>query len=404
MRFYILILILIQLITLSLSAQLITQKNGKYGITNIISGELMVEQKYDTIYQLGLRPRGFYDNQDKLSIPIFVCKSNKQLELYNSNNASFYKGNFEEIKFYRQLNEQSFGLNPPKYIPYWVDCFMLKKGNNWGYISYKKEYSFHEQLEKTDSFKIIEPQYLDLKFVEEEYGYDSKKYTRKRRIVAAKKDSLWGAVSFETGEVIVPFIYNLPIHSFYNSYDSHGLEFFSVEGGFIPYYIGRKTWDNIPQIVINPKHPDIWFEFDFPIHVNIYNEFGNQYLYIEPKKGKEGFFNLYDFNTGKQLLSYKRDLSFEHFRTYRKIENILVIDESTPHQKLFRQTWFNLTTGKVILYAEGESYKDTDFILSQNSGLTLLKGAKTVGKIVGEGADMTIEWTTKKSYTKEMFK
>ena len=85
----------------------------------------------------------------------------------------------------------------------------------------------------------------------------------------------------------------------------------------------------------------------------------------------------------------------------RKIENILIIDESTPYENLFRHTWFNLATGKEILYAEGKSYKDTDFRVSEENELIIMKGNKPVGKIVGEGIAMKIEWTTKKKYTKE---
>ncbi len=399
MKFY--LLSLIHMFSLSISAQLITQKNGKYGITNLATGDLLVEQKYDSIYQLRLRPRDILTSRDAEKLPIFACISNKQIQLFNSNNVSFYKGFFDEIKLYRQMDEQSYGLNPPKYIPYWVDCFMLRKGNYWGFISYKKEYSFHDKQEITDTFNIIEPQYEDLKFVEEEYGYDSKKYTRKRRILAAKKDSLWGALSFETSEILVPFNYKLPIHSFRNSYDNRGLEFLSTKGGFIPYYIARRTWDTQPQIVINQKHPDVWFEFDFQPKINIYNEFSNQYLYIEPIKEQGGVFKLFEYNTGKQLLLYNRDLRYANFKTYRKIENILIIDESTPYENLFRHTWFNLATGKEILYAEGKSYKDTDFRVSEENELIIMKGNKPVGKIVGEGIAMKIEWTTKKKYTKE---
>lgn len=398
------LLFLISLFSLALSAQLVTQKNGKYGITDITTGDLLVEQKYDSIYQLRLRPLLVYSQQDPQLLPLFVCISKKQLQLFNSNTASFLNGTFDEIKLYRQLDEETNGFNPPKYIPHFVDCFMLRKGSYWGFISYTKEYSFRDRVEKTDVFNLIEPQYQELKFVEEVYGYDSQKYTRLRRILAAKKDTLWGAIKFETGEVLVPFAYKLPIHKFRNSYNRHnGIEFLSTEGGFIPYYIARKTWSSTPQVIINPQHPDIYFEFDFVPDINIYYEFSAQYLYIEPEKDQEGFFKLFDFNSGKLLFSYERDLRYKYFQTHRYLENVLRIEEYTPSENLSRYTWFNLTTGKEILYLEGKSYKDRDFSLSQPD-LIVLKGGKPVGKIVGEGAAMKIEWTTKKQYTREAIK
>ena len=401
MKFY--YFILIHLFSLTLSAQLITQKNGKYGITNVVTGELLVAQQYDSIYQLQLRPRVLSKGMDGQVLPIFACISKRKIHLFNSVTNKFYNGYFDEIKLYRQMDEQGYGANPPKYTPYWVDCFMLRNGNYWGYISYKKEYSFHDKLEDNDVFNIVEPLYDDLKFVEEVYGYDSKKYTRTKRIVAAKKDSLWGAVGFETGDVIVPFRYALPIHSFYNSYDNRGFEFFSTNGGFIKYYVARKTWDSLPQIIINPEHPDISFQFDFKPEVNIYNEFGNQYLYIEPDKGQEGVLKLYNYNSGKQLLEHKHDSPYTNITTHRKIENILIIDESTLYPLQFRATWYNLSTGKEILFAEGKSYKAMNFKLSIENEVIVMKGNKTIGKISGEGAAMKIEWTTKKIYTKETF-
>jgi hypothetical protein len=43
----------------------------------------------------------------------------------------------------------------------------------------------------------------------------------------------------------------------------------------------------------------------------------------------------------------------------------------------------------------------TDFRLSEENELIVMKGSKPVGKIVGEGIAMKMEWTTKKRYTKE---
>lgn len=394
----------IHFFSLSISAQLITQKNGKYGITNLSTGDLLVEQKFDEIYQLRMRPRAIENGQDMQNLPIFACVSNNQIQLFNSTSASFYDGIFDEIKLYKQTNEQSYGANPPIYIPHFVDCFMLRKGKKWGFISFKKEYGFHDRLEETDTFKMIEPQYQELKFVKEAYGYNSKIYSRRRRIVAAKKDSLWGAVSFETGEIIVPFKYKLPIHTFENSFDRRGIEFLSMEGGFIPYYIARETYVSMPQIIINPQHPEIWFELDFQPQINIYKEYEDQYLYVEPMEGEEGFFKLFEYNTGKELLAYKRDLAYKHFSIARKHEYILNIVEYTNYEKRFRATWFNLATGQEILFAEGKSYKDIDFNLNPENDLIVMKGRKPVGKIMGEGSALKIEWSTKKVYTKKAIK
>ena len=109
MKSYLLSLIL--MFSLTLSAQLITQKNGKYGITNLTTGDLLVEQKYDSIYQLRLRPRDILSSRDLQTLPIFACISNKQIQLFNSNSVTFYKGFFDEIKLYRQMNEQSNAKN-----------------------------------------------------------------------------------------------------------------------------------------------------------------------------------------------------------------------------------------------------------------------------------------------------
>lgn len=391
---------ILQLLTFSISAQLVTKKNGKFGINSLITGHTLVEQTYDSIYQLSLMPGVGKNNPDRQLLPIFACLNNNQIQLFNSNSASFYSGVFDEIKLYRQLDEQNYGINPLGYVPYWVDCFMLRTDNKWGFISYKKEYSFHDKHEKTDTFNIITPQYSDLKFIEEEFSYDSKKYTRRKRILAAKKDSLWGAVSFETGELLVPFRYQFPIHKFGNSYDNRGPEFLSVNGGFIPYYIAGNGRNTKPQIIINPQQRDIWFEIDFLPSIHIYNEFSNQYLYVEPEKENEGFFKLFEYNTGKELVSYKRNLRYKFFETSRMVENILIIYESTPYEKLFRQTWFNLSSGKEILLVEGKSYNAINFSISKKNKSIVLKGRKAAGKIVGEGKNMKIEWHTKKLQSK----
>lgn len=392
------LLIYIQLISLTVSAQLITQKNGRYGITNTTTGDVMVEQKYDTIYQLCLRPADISGRKGELCLPIFVCNNKDQLQIFNSITASFFNGTFDEVKMYNESQQNIFGSKEPTYTPFWVNCFMIRKGNYWSYISHRKEYGFHDKIEDTDTFELAEPQYEQLKFVQETNGYSSQKYARKKRIIAAKKDSLWGALDFETGEVVVPFIYKLPIHAFNNSYDNRGLEFLSTKGGFIKYYIARIKHDAIPQLIINPEHPEVSFELNYSPQVSIYNEFSDQFLYTQPFGESGGSFKLYNFTTGKLLLSYERDLRYKYFLTERRVENVLLIYESTNYEKLFRQFGFNLTTGEVIFYAEGKDAKLR--VVKSNDEVILMKEKKPVGKIVGEGADMKVEWTTKKHYTK----
>ncbi|MBC7863728.1 MAG: hypothetical protein IAF38_12185 [Bacteroidia bacterium] len=386
----------------AINAQLITNKNGKYGLMNKTSGDVVLEQKYDSIYRLRFRPiqlQGF-SQKDPLETPLFACISNKQIQIFNSYNTSFYKGSFDEIKLYRQSEEQSYTV-PHKYIPYWVDCFMLRKGKYWGYIAYEKEYYLDDKLEQSDTFKIIEPQYLDLKFIGEENGYSSQDYVRKKRIMAALKDSLWGALKFETGEEIVPFRHKLPIHSFHNSYNNRGIEFLSTKGGFIPYYIACKNYDSKPQVVINALGADVSFEFNYNIKVNIYNEFGKDYLYIEPVKDEEGVFKVFDYNSGKLIFEYPRNLDFYYFENYHTIESVLAINESTANVKLTRVTWFNLVSGKIILFCEGKSYFDMEFDLRpENGSLIVYRKSKPIGKIVGEGENLHIEWV-KKVYLKE---
>lgn len=397
-----LILLLLPFVFWPAGAQLITHKSGLFELRDSNSGEPLFEQKFDTIYQLALRPRNGYQRSDEHHLPIFACIKHQKIQLFNGNSNQFLPGKFDEIKLYRQIDEQSLGINPPAYTPYCVDCFMLRTGNRWGYISYKKEYSFHDRLEKTDVFQIVEPQFDELKFVEEEFGYDSQKYKRKKRIVAARKDSLWGALSFETCVEVVPFQYQLPIFSAYTSYNNRGLEFLSTTGGFIPYYLARKTWDTTPQLVINPQHPDIWFAFDFIPIIHIYQEFSNQYLYVEPKKDQHGFFYLYEYNTGKLLLKIPRDLKYQNFTTHRSIENVLIIEEYTLYENLFRTSWYNLTTGDTMLKAEGKSYKRIHYNIKKAEEILVLKGEKPVGKIVGTGSEMSIQWTSKKMKKRDL--
>ena len=393
------LVLIFSMLSLSLSAQLIIQKNRLFGINDLKTGDPLVAAKYDSIYQLHLRPRVIDNNFSSQPLPIFVCLKNQQFQLYNAHTSTFFEGVFDELKLYRQIDEQSHGLNPPSYLPYWVDCFMLRSGGLWGYIAYKKEYSLHDELAPEDSFLLIRPKYKALKFVEEQYGgYDSKKYTRTRRLLAAKKDSLWGAIQFETGQEIVPFKYPLPIHTFNNSYDNRGFEFLSTTGGFIPYYVARTTYYTVPQIIINPQHADSGFVFDYCPQIDIYNEFSKQYLYAEPKEDSVGFFKLYDYNTGQLLLAYERNWRYRYFKTLRPIENILIIEEATPYEHNFKQTWFNLSTGKILLLAEGKNYHATEFKLSKANELKVLKGKKRVGVILGEGSAMHIVWTTAKSY------
>lgn len=49
-----------------------------------------------------------------------------------------------------------------------------------------------------------------------------------------------------------------------------------------------------------------------------------------------------------------------------------------------------------LLFSEGKFFADIDFSIQNKQ--TVVNGRKPVGKIVGEGKDLKIEWTTSKVY------
>lgn len=384
------------------SAQSITFKNGKYGLINAQTGDVDLEQNYDSIYAIPFDKHITNGSKAEERSPIYACIVNKVIQLYNSNSNTFHPTTFDEIRLVEEISER-ISPYPKKYKPNHVDCVLLRKGKYWGYIGHKKMYGFHDKLEKTDVFTIFDPKWLYLKFVEEDNSYESQKYLRTKRIMAASQDSLYGAIKFETGEIVVPYKYRIPIEKYGNRFDKRGMEFFSTEGGFISYFIARENHDSPNQIIINAKGFDVSFDIDNKLTFDLFSEYGQQYLYLKSTDLPKHMLHIWDYNLGKLLLFHQCDSTYRITDTKRS-EFILSIAEYSETYNRYRITWYNVISTQVILFHE-DKYKfgfRNFFVPIEQNGEQVIyfqKPKNIIGKIAGKGVDLHVEWV-KKVYMK----
>ncbi len=378
-------------------AQMIVQKNARFGIIDERSGDFILPLGFDTIFALP------FDKHISNSIafisesPLFACKKNDSIQLYNAHNHSFYPGFYDEIRFTEAIEEQ-FQPFPKSYNPNHIDCIMLRRGALWGYVGHTKSYGFHDALLKSDAFNIIEPNYTFLRFVEEDV-YSSQEYKRRNRMVVAGIDSLYGALSFENGEVLVPIIYPIPIVVYSNAYNRRGLEFLSTQGGFIPYFIARENLDSKVNLIINAQGSGASFRIDYPYTKEIYHEGTEDFLYVFSKDLPVNTLEVWNYTSGEKVLTHSCDSQFNIVRTWREKE-LLWILEYNPVASMSIVKWYNFHTQKVLLSQafKGFSIHPFKFDLLEEAGsrfIVIKKSKKVVGTLVGSGEALRVEWIKK---------
>lgn len=378
-----------------LNGQIITREKGQYGLMNEQTGEVVIEQVYDSIFLLPFdkhiqNPPNFVSQS-----PLYALVKNGQIQLYHSTNHFFYPNRYDEIRMTEEFDEKIMPY-PAKYNPNHIDCILLRKGDLWGYIAHDKQYGFHDELTKSDAFTIIEPTYSFLQFLEEQNGYSSQQFDRTGRIVIARKDSLYGALQFETGHVVVPFVHPYPIHHYSNRYNLRGFEFLSTDGGFTPFFLAGKSNVDSHQTIINALGYDVRFEVDYEYTFSFYEENEQINLYLFSKNLPQNTLKIFNYNTGHLLLEHTSDASFQ-IKSTKRMGNILVLNEYSQTLGRYQVTWYNLDSKKIILFHEAKG----DFLFETFFNNTTIDGAQCVyfkkpkniiGKVVGSGADLHIDW------------
>jgi hypothetical protein len=382
---------------LAVKGQLIESKNGKFGMIDTQSGDVILKAVFDTIFVLPFDKHITNSSNFISNSPLFACQRNDSIRIFNAHELEFLTGVYNEVRFTEETDDKYYPF-PKQYNPNHIDCIMLRKGNLWGYISHPKTYGFHDELTKEDQFYIIEPQYRFLRFVSENV-YTGHEYKRQNRIIVAQKDSLYGALAFQTGEVIVPFEFSLPIELYANAYNRRGLEFLSMEGGFIPYYIARKGYEAATHIIINAQGTNASFSIDYPYTMEIYHENNEDYLYVFSKGLANNTLNIWNYNTGEHLFSFSGEEGFQISDT-KRIDELLLIRLYNRNTNTYHVVWYNFDSNQPMLFHEGKlnrMYRQPFEIVTigGEKWVSYKRPSNLIGKLVGSGSDMVIEWTKK---------
>ncbi len=378
-------------------AQLIIKKDGFFGLINEQTGEQILPRVYDTIYVLPFDKHITNSSKFISNSPLFACQRYDSIHIYNAYEHVFLPGVYNEVRFTEETDDKYYPF-PKQYNPNHIDCIMLRRGNLWGYIAHPKTYGFHDELTKEDQFKIIEPQYRFLRFVSENV-YTGHEYKRRNRIIVAQKDSLYGALAFESGMVIVPFTLNMPIDVYSNAYNRRGFEFLSTKGGFIPYYIARNGYESPTQVIINAQGTNVNFRIDYPYTMEIYHEDNEDYLYVFSKGFATNTLTIWNYNTGDQLLTFSGDEGFQISDT-KRIDGILMIRLYNRNTNAFHVVWINVDSNQIMLFHEGKLNRmfrqPFDLVvIGDEKWVSYKHPSNLIGKLVGSGSDMFIEWTKK---------
>ena len=379
------------------SAQLIIMKDGFFGLINEQTGEQILPRAYDTIYSIPFDKHITNSTNFISNSPLFACQRNDSIRIFNAYEHTFLNGVYNEVRFTEETDDKYYPF-PKQYNPNHIDCIMLRRGNLWGYIAHPKTYGFHDELTKEDQFNIIEPQYQFLRFVSENV-YTGHEYKRRNRIIVAQKDSLYGALAFESGMVIVPFTLNMPIEVYSNAYNLRGFEFLSTKGGFIPYYIARNGYESPTQVIINAKGTNVRFRIDYPYTMEIYHEENEDYLYVFSKGLATNTLTIWNYNTGDQLLSFVCEEGFQISDT-KRTDGILMIRLYDRNVNAYYVVWFNLRSNKIILSHEDKlnrMFRQPFEIVTigNEKWVSYKRPSNLIGKLVGSGSEMFIEWTKK---------
>jgi hypothetical protein len=388
-----------------INAQIITVKDKKYGLLNAQTGEVYLEQKYDSIYQLkydyhSVYSRASYEKASSASC-LFACVINNQNRIFNSNELILYETNFDEI------------INDMEATP----SFILRKGKKFGFIACNMSYEPHK-------VKIIEPQYDKLKRERELVKLES---TRKGgEIMVALKDSLWGALNFESGDVVVPFKYKAPIRSYieYNlnvweaSYDRQKSNYFPYYVASNIIYYGYNEYgykfdyytinDTDETCIINVKNSDVSFYFgnekiDTESYKYIRHKNGNNYIIIKSYSLNKEKVSIWNYDTGE--LAFKYEVAPSTQLDYYLSPDVPIFEISETKEKegskkkhALKVVWLNIENGNEILFYEKEYnsiYPDTFYLKKENQSIIVYKESEVVGKVIGENSNLKIEWKNK---------
>ena len=74
---------------------MIVQKNDRFGIIDERSGDFILPLGFDTIFALPFDKHISNSNQFISESPLFACKKNDSIQIYNAYNNSFYPGFYD---------------------------------------------------------------------------------------------------------------------------------------------------------------------------------------------------------------------------------------------------------------------------------------------------------------------
>ena len=378
-------------------AQIIVVKESKYGIVDQVTGDHILPVIYDSIYALPFDRHISNAPTFVSKSPLFACEINDSIRIFNAFTRSFYTGVYNEVRLTSEMEDRMHPF-PEQYSPNHIDCIMLRKDKFWGYIGHAKSYGFHDDVMPSDRFVFIEPSFDYLRFVEENV-YSSQSYKRKKRVVVALKDSLYGALFFDDGSELIPFKYSVPVDVLSNAYNRRGIEFLSTKGGFVPYFIARDSYESNEQYIINAQGYDVSFHLNYPYTMEIYHEDNDDFLYVFSKNLPANSLTVWNYNSGKQILSYVADSGFYIASTLRD-EGILKLTMYNRVTNRYLIVWLNDYNNLLLLSKEGKlnrMYKEQikEFANENERLVTYKKNKNVIGLIVGNGQNLRIEWCKK---------
>ncbi len=333
-----------------LHAQRIDQVGDKFGIVDNQNKEIL-PAVFDLIYRLELHSHETF---------FYVLKKDNKFGFYE--HGSGFKS---EIVYDEIINKDK-------------QFFQLRKGNLLGFMA---EYSMGK-------FKAIEPQFEYL--IKDEFKDPvlflmdaASAYKQSNKHLICKKDGMWGVISMNSGEMIIPFKFKEMIN--YNKYDHY-------------YYVKEKNSYN--TTIINPKNGrEFWF--DYELNANIIDST----VHVTSKYSTPSKFKIFNFFTGEEQFSftgesYKVKFSYVNKNILQLVEEVEFRKPNGNLESRYNWIWFSLKSNQEILFADlnfkeelylNEEYGET-IVYIRN---TLRSSYKRIGIIEGT----FIKWL-KRSYTR----
>lgn len=184
-----------------------------------------------------------------------------------------------------------------------------------------------------------------------------------------------------------------------NAYNRRGFEFLSTKGGFIPYYIARNGYESPTQVIINAQGTNASFRIDYSYTMEIYHEDNEDYLYVFSKGLATNTLTIWNYNTGDQLLTFSGEEGFQISDTKRSDE-LLLIRLYNRNTNRYIVVWYNFESNQPMLFHEDKlnrMYRQPFEIVTigGEKWVSYKHPSNLIGKLVGSGSDMVIEWTKK---------